>query len=151
MEPPLSDAAPVIDDFTRAFHAGGRDFFEDLYREHFATVDGAVGRVLGGVDRETVIHDVFLQLMTDTGTRERFRGGSFRAWLTTLAKNRAVDFVRRRKRELPAGTEPHASPDAGAARDMELEAEAKVLVEEFRQRVLPAKWARVFEARFLRQ
>jgi RNA polymerase sigma-70 factor (ECF subfamily) len=106
--------------------------------------------VLLGVDRESVIHDVFLHLMSDDHARQSFRGGSFRAWLSTLSRNRAVDFARRRKLEVPVGMEPPEAPDA-ALHEEQLETEARLVIDEFRRRVLPPKWERVFEARFLRQ
>jgi len=45
------------------FHAGEREVLEDCYRNHFRVVETAVGQVLRGADKETVIHDVFLQLL----------------------------------------------------------------------------------------
>ena len=44
------------------FHAGERDVIEECYRDHFRVVEHAVGQVLRGADKETVIHEVFLQL-----------------------------------------------------------------------------------------
>ena len=35
----------------------------DLYHDHFATVDAAVGRAVTGADKETVIHEVFFKLI----------------------------------------------------------------------------------------
>lgn len=119
-----------------------------LYREYFTTVDGAVARVLAGADKETVIHDVFCQLMTRAEVRSGFRGGSFGAWLGTLARNRAVDFHRRRKLEQPMGTDPEAYGGAMETQSFEPKAEARLVLERF-SGTLPEKWRRVFEKRFV--
>ena len=130
------------------FHRGERATFETLYREYFTTVDGAVARVLAGADKETVIHDVFCQLMTRAEVRTAFRGGSFGAWLGTLARNRAVDFHRRRKLEQPMGADPEAFGGTLETRSFEPKAEARLVLERF-SGILPEKWRRVFEKRFV--
>jgi RNA polymerase sigma-70 factor (ECF subfamily) len=130
------------------FHRGDRETFDALYREYFTTVDGAVARVLAGADKETVIHDVFCQLMTRAEVRSAFRGGSFGAWLGTLARNRAVDFHRRRKLEQPMGADPEAFGGMLETRSFEPKAEARLVLERF-SGTLPEKWRRVFQKRFV--
>jgi len=76
---------------------------EACYREHFATVERAVGLILGDADRETVIHELFSQLLALAELRRSFEGGSLGAWLTTVARHRAIDFARRLGREVSAG------------------------------------------------
>jgi len=145
---PPSSRRRTEDRWLADFHRGDRDTFETLYREYFATVDGAVARVLAGADKETVIHDVFCQLMMRAEVRSAFRGGSFGAWLGTLARNRAVDFHRRRKLEQPMGADPEAFGGALETQSFEPKAEARLLIERF-SRTLPEKWQRVFEKRFV--
>src|SRR5437868_4527758 len=41
------------------FHAGDPAVMRQCYVEHFAAVDRAVGRILQGADKETVVHEVF--------------------------------------------------------------------------------------------
>lgn len=82
------------------FHDGDREFLGVVYRETYDVVDAAVGRVLRGADRETVVHDRFLRLLASAELRRGFSGGSLRAWLATLGRNLAVDFWRR-YRSLP--------------------------------------------------
>jgi RNA polymerase sigma-70 factor (ECF subfamily) len=129
------------------FHAGRRATLEAVYRDHFATVRQAVGRVLAGDDQETVIHEVFFRLLSSEELRRSYRGGSLGAWLTTVARNQAVDHVRRYRRER-SGHHPSAA-DAGAGGATE-QLEARLVVERFRAR-LPPEWVPVFEARFLLQ
>jgi RNA polymerase sigma-70 factor (ECF subfamily) len=133
-----------------AFHRGDRAALEHLYREHFDTVARAVGTVFQGVDRESAIHEFFARLIAEQGMRRSFQGGALGGWLWTSARRSALDLARagRREREVLADleVEPRA-PVAGPDLD---EMEAQRAVEEFRSGPLPKRWARVFEARFLR-
>jgi len=79
------------------FHAGEREVIEGCYRDHFRVVENAVGQVLRGADKETVIHEVFLQLMSRAELRRGFSGGGFSAWLATVARHQAIDFWRRHR------------------------------------------------------
>jgi RNA polymerase sigma-70 factor (ECF subfamily) len=128
------------------FYAGDRDLLAEVYEEQFELVFQAVGRVVGDVDQETVVHELFCRLLASETMRRGFRGGTLAAWLTTLAKHQAIDFVRKYRREGSlegVGDQVAAPSDDGA--------EAKRLVDGFRTEALPQKWAAVFEARFLRQ
>ena len=130
------------------FHAGDRRLFEELYEQHYEVVDRAVGRVLWGADRETVVHEVFLRLLSSEAMRRNFQGGSFAGWLTTVARHQALDFVRRYRREVALASADAAPAAAEAPRPGE-RAEANLLVERFRRELLPDKWAALFQARFL--
>jgi RNA polymerase sigma-70 factor (ECF subfamily) len=130
-----------------AFHAGDRGVIEGAYRAHFVTVERALGGLLGPADRETVIHELFSKLLTNGDFRRAFTGGSFVAWLTTVARNQAIDFQRRRGREVPLEDEAPPMP-GGSWQDA---AEARVLIERFRRERLPPDWVGVFERRFLEQ
>jgi RNA polymerase sigma-70 factor (ECF subfamily) len=145
------DPGETAGDWLSRFHRADKATFDALYREHFITVDAAVARTLRGADRETVVHEVFYHLMTNAEARHGFHGGSLAAWLTTLARNKAIDFLRRQRREEPTGTDPE---DFGAAPDsqrFELKAEARLLLEQLRRTVVPPKWRSVFDARFLQE
>jgi RNA polymerase sigma-70 factor (ECF subfamily) len=137
------------DSWLQRFHEGDRDALEACYRQYFRTVDGAVGQVLHGADRETVVQDVFLQLISSGELRRGFTGGAFGAWIATLARSRAIDFWRRYRHERAlaeaAGEPAPGDPAAEAAGEIE----ARLLIERFRREVLPPKWAGVFEERFL--
>jgi RNA polymerase sigma-70 factor (ECF subfamily) len=132
----------------RRFHEGDRDLIEQLYREHFETVARAAA-LLVPADRETVIHEVFLRLLTQAPLRASFRGGAFGAWLTVVSRNHALDCLRRRNREIPTGVRPPAGGEESAATESSLQ--ARLLVDRFRKEILPAKWSAVFQARFLDQ
>ena len=114
------------------------------------TVSWAVGQILRGVDRETVVQDVFCRLFGDEALRRNFEGGNFGAWVITVARRQAIDFRRKRDRELP--TDPSHLPDrdeaASESRHPDEELELRSLVQRFLA-ILPAKWEGVFRARFL--
>jgi RNA polymerase sigma-70 factor (ECF subfamily) len=141
------------DRWLASFHAGHRRALEQVYREHYATVQRAVGRVLTGADQETVIHEVFYRLLSREELRRNFQGGSLKAWLATVAYHLALEYVRRQQREQGAIAQAQAeAPEAEASVEADAEgSEARILIERFRRECLPEKWHAVFEARFLRQ
>jgi RNA polymerase sigma-70 factor (ECF subfamily) len=147
--PAFVDASDDQSSWIEGFHAGDRALLEACYRDHYAAVERAVGQVLVGADRDTVVHEVFFRVLSSGPFRQNFRGGTFRAWLTTAARNQAIDHYRRWRREGDLEEAPPVSPDAET--DWQSQADARLLVERFRKEQLPAKWAAVFEARFLRQ
>ncbi len=131
------------------FHAGDRSLVAAIYEEHYEVVERAVSRVLSGAaDRESVIHDVFYRLLSSEQMRRGFQGGSLAGWLTTVARNQAIDFARRYRRELRCvqGYEPPSQVHGSRPGER---GEATLLVERFVREILPAKWAPVFQARFL--
>ena len=121
---------------------------EHCYREHFATVERAVGSLLEAADRETLIHEVFSQLLAREELRRSFRGGSFAAWLAAVARNRAIDVRRRITRETGP---PAECDDSTGSRDWQEAADARMLVERFRRDYLKPEWWNVFELRFLQR
>jgi RNA polymerase sigma-70 factor (ECF subfamily) len=139
-------ASPV---WLNAFLEGESDGFEACYREYFDVVDAAVGSVLDGADRDTAVHEVFYKLITRPDVRRTFSGRSLSGWLRAMARNHAVDFARRRGRELTGSdvvdlvvqdTAPHPEGIAGA----------RQIIERLRKR-LPGRLQGVFEKRFIEQ
>ena len=134
------------------FHAGDREVMEGCYREHFRVVESAVGQVLRGADQETVIHEVFLQLLARAELRRGFSGGSFSAWLATVAHHQAIDYWRRHRRERlldQSAADSLPAEPVQPVESFERTVEAHLLIDRFRREVLPPKWAAVFEARFV--
>jgi RNA polymerase sigma-70 factor (ECF subfamily) len=135
------------------FHAGERDVIEGCYRDQFRVVESAVGQILRGADKETVIHEVFLQLISRAELRRGFTGGGFSAWLATVARNQAIDFWRRYRNERSlddAAGGAAALVDASQPIErFERSVDARLVIERFRRELLPAKWAGLFEARFV--
>ncbi len=133
------------------FHAGSRQVLTECYVDYFHSVDRAVGRILKGADKETVVHEIFFRLLTSEDLRLTFQGGSFRAWLSTVARNQAVDYWRRQQFEVPAGAPEEIMGDRGDGSRFENRIEAQIMIDRFCSECLPDKWRRVFELRFLRQ
>jgi len=142
---PLSEEAKWL----AAFHAGDRQTFADCYRDHFDGVERAIGGIVSGPDRETVIHEVFSRLIAREELRRSFQGGSVGAWLATVARNAAIDYRRKLARETTSTTDA----DAGAvdAWRWEEAAHARLVVERFRREMLPVDWAPVFDLCFVQQ
>ncbi|HVJ20275.1 MAG TPA: sigma-70 family RNA polymerase sigma factor [Polyangiaceae bacterium] len=146
-EPDWRESDPWMD----RFHQGSRDVFEELYQNHFERVSRAVGTVLDGADKETTIHEVFFRLLSSEQARRGYRGGSFGAWIATVARNQAIDLVRRRRLEEPAGSPGDLPQESEARETFQERSDAQMMVRRFREECLPAKWAKVFEARFIQQ
>lgn len=71
--------------------------YESMYEEHNRVVFLAAYRLLRDrSDAQDVVQHVFLKAWSG---QDLFDGGNAGAWLTTLAKNRAIDVLRRRKRD----------------------------------------------------
>ncbi len=130
-----------------AFHRGDRDAIERCYRDHFDAVDAAIGGILGGADRETVIHELFSRLLSQEALRRSFQGGSLAGWLSTVGRNQAIDYRRRFSRETELEERP---PEALTVRWQEA-ADARLLIERFKRESLPPEWADVFDLCFVQQ
>jgi len=92
---PAIDAA-VLDDLVRRTQRGELAAFNSLVLRYQDALYSLVARML--TDRaaaEDVTQEAFVAAWRNIGT---FRGGSFRAWLFTIAANRARDELRRRVR-----------------------------------------------------
>jgi RNA polymerase sigma-70 factor, ECF subfamily len=92
---PLTDAADLAAALPAA-QCGDEDAFRVLYR----AVQPALLRylrVLVGEDAEDVASEAWLQIARDLASF-RGDGDGFRGWATTIARNRAMDHLRRQRR-----------------------------------------------------
>jgi RNA polymerase sigma-70 factor (ECF subfamily) len=144
------DTTAAPDDWLRRFHAGDRRVIEQLYVDHYPIVASAVAGIVRGPDHETVIHEVFVGLLERQDMREGFRGGSIAAWLVTVARNRAIDAVRRRDRERAAVGALRAIEVEDRVDDLDVAAAARRRLAEFRA-TLPASWCPVFDSCFVQR
>lgn len=96
-----------------------------------------------------MIHEVFFKLIASQDERQRFQGGSFGAWIATVAHNQAIDHLRRRSRELAMAPD-ELGDHLGAAPAASDATAARVVIERFRDG-LPDKWRPVFDRCFLGQ
>ena len=104
--------------------AGDRQAFALLWRRHVGLVRASAARVLHDPQgAEDVAQDVFERLWRRPQAFDPARG-SFQAWFRRVARNRAIDLVRRRaaRRETALGADPWpltATPCARAATRLE--------------------------------
>jgi RNA polymerase sigma-70 factor, ECF subfamily len=96
-----------------------------------------------------VVHDVFVDLLANATLRRGFVGGTFATWIGVVARNRAVDYWRRYRREGALDEVTAEGVPSESAERMEEDVGARLLIAQFRSEVLPAKWDTVFEHRFL--
>lgn len=86
-----------------------------LYDRHATLVYKLARTIVGGdADAEEVTADVFVQLWERGDTFDEDRG-SFRGWLATIARTRALDHVRSGKRRHAAHVRAAQKDDEGAA------------------------------------
>jgi RNA polymerase sigma-70 factor (ECF subfamily) len=78
----------------RAAQGGDRDAMRDLYEQFAPSVQLYVGSIVQSSDAEDVTQQVFAKLMTDL---PRYRPGEapFAAWVLRVARNLAIDHLRR--------------------------------------------------------
>ena len=110
---PLStaDASSDVDWDTR-FRRGDKDVIEAIYRQTFETVRRAAGRVLREpADRDAVVQQVFTELCSSRRLRDSYAGGDLGAWLSAMARHRAIDFARREQRLTDLGEVPERPVD----------------------------------------
>ena len=82
-----------------AMKSGDQGAIAELYDRYSSIVYAVALRVLGDtMAAEDVLQEVFLQLWRNPGAFDAARG-NLAAWLAVIARNRAIDALRRRKPE----------------------------------------------------
>lgn len=94
---------------------GDEEAFRDLYRSVQPGVLRYL-RVLVGDQAEDVASEAWLQVVRDLGS---FHGDddAFRGWVVTIARNRALDQLRRLRRQPVVETEPARLPERSGSDD----------------------------------
>lgn len=101
--------------------SGEQDALQTLYDRFAVTLYAVAYRILGeGADADEVVLDVFTQVWQQASQFDPERG-SVAAWLTMIARSRAIDLVRAKRRrdrvkEAAALENPGASPAMGTVR-----------------------------------
>jgi RNA polymerase sigma-70 factor (ECF subfamily) len=105
---------------------GDRSALRNLYERTSAKLYGIGLRILRSeADAEEVMQDVFVTVWHRAGSFDRERGSAI-AWLSTLARNRAIDRIRRKRlpsTDLTAAND--VQDDAPSALDTALGAEQR--------------------------
>ena len=95
------------EDTLAAARAGSAAAFETLARAEERALYGHVARILGpGADAEDAVQEALLSAWRSIGSFSSSGGASFRAWLFRIARNRAIDIVRARRRKGEVPLEP---------------------------------------------
>jgi RNA polymerase sigma factor (sigma-70 family) len=114
-----------------------------LYRAHWRMLHGIARRLVGPVEADAVVQDVFLDLLRKQELRERFLGGAVGAWLGEVTRRKALEHLRRLGREVP--TDDVAADAASPEADLT----ARNLVERFMADHVPEAQRPFFKLRFL--
>ena len=107
-----------------AVRSGDTNAMTLLYDRYSSIVYAVALRVLGDTGgAEDVLQEVFLQLWRNPGAFDSSRG-NLGAWLVVIARNRAIDGLRKRRPEtdiadVAVSVEPDMAGDAERARAME--------------------------------
>lgn len=116
---------------------------EQVYRETFAAVRRAAGRVLREpADRDGVVQQTYTELVSSRRLRESYQGGDMAAWLAAIARHRSIDFARRERRLTDLSQVQEATAAADPLEDFRLD------LNRFASRLDPER-RRVLELRFV--
>ncbi len=106
----------------RRVAAGDQPAFAALYRATCGRLNGVVARILPARDAAAeALQDAYVRIWKNAADFDPARGSAL-AWMATIARNRALDEVRRVRpvslEDMPEGFEPEADPvDPLAARE----------------------------------
>ena len=119
---PTAERDAVLDRLVAEIAAGDRIAFETLYRSTSARLFGICLRVLSDrAEAEDVLQDAFVTIWHRAAQFDPGRAGAL-AWLSTIARNRAIDRLRARPplaRAPLAVIEDMADPGSTPERDAE--------------------------------
>jgi RNA polymerase sigma factor (sigma-70 family) len=107
-----ADRATGID--VEAFHAGHEGVIRAIYLEHGAALLRETCRYAGPAEAESVVHDVFVELLRNRALRTQFVGGALAAWLRQIARLKALEHLRRVRRQPPPELGPQAHCGEGS-------------------------------------
>lgn len=89
-----------------AYHGGDKSALDALIRRHLASTYHFTMRYVGPTDADDVVQEVFVKAWKKLRLFDSAR--AFRPWLFQIAKNTALDFLRRSSR-FPATTDADAA------------------------------------------
>ncbi len=103
-----------------AFHAGHESVIRAIYVEYGAALLRETRRYAGPAEAESVVHDVFVELLRNPKLRAQFVGGALTAWLRQIARLKAFEHLRRARRPPPQkfGPETHSDESGLEAREL---------------------------------
>jgi RNA polymerase sigma factor (sigma-70 family) len=125
-----------------AFHAGHETVIRAIYVEHGAALLRESRRYAGPAEAESVVHDVFVELLRNRALRAQFVGGALAAWLRQIARLKGLEHLRRTSRRPPPELSPEAHSGEGSL-------EARDVLARFLVAQVPDAQKQFFEMRFL--
>jgi len=130
------------------FWSGDEAALAAIYRAHARALLGGARALVGPADAESVVHEVFVELLRNQELRRRFTGGSLVAWLGAIARRKGLEHLRRNGRA-PAGPEPASGPSGAIDPSPEPRLEARDFLLRFLKVGVPAEQTEFFQRRFL--
>jgi len=96
---------PVLGEYLRLVAAGDRDAFERLYRLTSPRLFAVIRRMVAQrQSAEDVLQETFVTIWRKAAHFDSAAGNAM-AWMTTIARHRAIDWLRRPSGAVPASTE----------------------------------------------
>ncbi len=92
-----------------AFWRGDDHAIEAIYRAHLAALLGAARWVVGPAEAESVVQEVFVELIRNQELRRRFTGGAIASWLGAITRLKALDHRKRAGQPVPASAAPQGA------------------------------------------
>lgn len=117
-----------------AMQNGDKEGLREVYEEYISYIYGIVRGLLASKEEaEDITSDFFIRLWEKSDTYKP--GSGHKGWMATIARNMAIDYIRKRKREEPVDFSENREEDtggmsAGKKADMIQAAESQRSVEE---------------------
>jgi RNA polymerase sigma factor (sigma-70 family) len=125
-----------------AFHEGRQEVVHRIYITHGPALLRQLRRYAGPAEAESVVHDLFVELLKNRELRQRFKGGQMLAWLREIGRLKALEHLRKAGRQVP-----QEMPEVGISPERDVE--ARDLVSRFLAGFVPVTQQRFFGLRFL--
>lgn len=127
-----AEAAPAFDaSLVEAARSGDRDAFASLYGRYVRMVHGVLLARVPRADVDDLVQDVFLSAMDRLPALRD--SAAFAGWLAAIARNRAVDFLRRRRIPTEELIQEPPAHDADTAGALAVLSEIRALPEAYRE------------------
>ncbi len=129
----MATETPSDEDLLEAYARGDFAAFDAFYRRHAGLLHRVLlVRLRSRADADEALQEVFLRLHRHVHGYDRSRGGL--SWVVTIARNAAIDVLRRRKPQAPL--DPEALPARATA---EIQLAARQELEAMLARLSPAE------------
>ncbi|MBQ7780901.1 MAG: sigma-70 family RNA polymerase sigma factor [Lachnospiraceae bacterium] len=95
-----------------AMNNGDKDGLREVYEEYISYIYGIVRGLLANKEEaEDITSDFFIRLWEKSETYKP--GSGHKGWMATIARNMAIDYIRKRKREEPVDFSENREEDTG--------------------------------------